>query len=77
MWVTGIMEGLMWREVDANGFLVNSFADTVAAKFPMYVVRATGGLMYLGGALIMAWNLWMTVRAAPARAMSNMAIPAE
>ena len=43
MWVTGIMEGLMWREVDANGFLVNAFADTVAAKFPMYVVRALGG----------------------------------
>jgi hypothetical protein len=42
MWVTGIMEGLMWREVDAQGFLVNSFADTVAAKFPMYVVRALG-----------------------------------
>jgi cytochrome c oxidase cbb3-type subunit 1 len=42
MWVTGIMEGLMWREVDAQGFLVNSFADTVAAKFPMYVVRGTG-----------------------------------
>ena len=34
MWVTGIMEGLMWREVDANGFLVNAFADTVAAKYP-------------------------------------------
>ena len=60
MWVTGIMEGLMWREVDANGFLVNSFADTVAAKYPMYVVRALGGVMYLTGAIIMAWNLWMT-----------------
>ncbi len=43
MWVTGIMEGLMWREVDANGFLVNAFADTVAAKYPMYVVRTLGG----------------------------------
>ena len=60
MWVTGIMEGLMWREVDAQGFLVNSFADTVAAKYPMYVVRALGGLLYLTGGIIMAWNLWMT-----------------
>ncbi|MBP0481413.1 cytochrome-c oxidase, cbb3-type subunit I [Sagittula salina] len=66
MWVTGIMEGLMWREVDANGFLVNSFADTVAAKFPMYVVRAIGGLMYVAGALIMCYNLWMTARRSPA-----------
>ncbi|MCC5985409.1 MAG: cytochrome-c oxidase, cbb3-type subunit I [Rhodobacteraceae bacterium] len=61
MWVTGIMEGLMWREVDAQGFLVNSFADTVAAKFPMYVVRTLGGLMFLTGAIIMCYNLWKTV----------------
>jgi cytochrome c oxidase cbb3-type subunit 1 len=39
---------------------VNSFADTIPAKFPMYVVRALGGILYLGGAIIMAWNLWMT-----------------
>jgi cytochrome c oxidase cbb3-type subunit 1 len=60
MWVTGIMEGLMWREVDANGFLLNSFADTIPAKFPMYVVRALGGILFLAGAVVMAWNLWMT-----------------
>ena len=62
MWVTGIMEGLMWREVDEQGFLVNSFADTVSAKFPMYVVRGLGGVLYLAGGLIMAWNMWMTIR---------------
>ncbi|MFT7593871.1 MAG: cytochrome c oxidase cbb3-type subunit 1 [Paracoccaceae bacterium] len=78
MWVTGIMEGLMWREVDANGFLVNSFADTVAAKFPMYVVRGLGGLMFLSGAIIMCYNLWMTVRRAPAKEASlSVAVPAE
>jgi cytochrome c oxidase cbb3-type subunit I len=65
MWVTGIMEGLMWREVDDQGFLVNSFADTVVAKFPMYVVRAFGGMLFAGGAILMAYNLWMTVRAVP------------
>ncbi len=77
MWVTGIMEGLMWREVDAQGFLVNSFADTVAAKHPMLVVRGTGGLMYLTGASIMAYNLWMTVTRAPAKAEAPAAVPAE
>jgi cytochrome c oxidase cbb3-type subunit 1 len=77
MWVTGIMEGLMWREVDANGFLVNAFADTVAAKFPMYVVRGLGGALFLTGALIMAYNLWMTVRAQPAKAVNNSLVPAE
>jgi cytochrome c oxidase cbb3-type subunit I len=77
MWVTGIMEGLMWREVDANGFLVNAFADTVAAKFPMYVVRGTGGLMFLTGAIIMCYNLWMTVKAQPEKASDNAFVPAE
>ena len=78
MWVTGIMEGLMWREVDANGFLVNSFADTVAAKFPMYVVRGLGGVLFLTGSLIMCYNLWMTVRKAPVKEASlTVAVPAE
>ncbi|MEL7106555.1 MAG: cytochrome-c oxidase, cbb3-type subunit I [Pseudomonadota bacterium] len=62
MWVTGIMEGLMWREVDDQGFLVNSFADTVSAKFPMYVVRGLGGVLFLSGAGIMCWNMYMTIR---------------
>ena len=78
MWVSGIMEGLMWREVDANGFLVNSFADTVSAKFPMYVVRGLGGVLFLAGAIIMCYNLWMTVRAVPAKEKSlSTAVPAE
>ena len=80
MWVTGIMEGLMWREVDANGFLVNSFADTVSAKFPMYVVRALGGGLYITGAIIMCYNLWMTVKRSPAveaDAAAAHATPAE
>ncbi len=77
MWVSGIMEGLMWREVDANGFLVNAFADTVAAKWPMNVVRGIGGVMYLAGAIIMCVNLWKTVRAVPERAPAITAIPAE
>ena len=61
MWVSGIMEGLMWREVDDQGFLVHSFADTVSAKFPMYLVRGLGGILYLGGAGIMCWNMWKTI----------------
>ncbi len=61
MWVAGITQGLMWREYGADGYLVNSFVDTVAALHPMYILRVVGGLMYLTGALIMAFNIWMTV----------------
>ncbi|MEM1129517.1 MAG: cbb3-type cytochrome c oxidase subunit I, partial [Pseudomonadota bacterium] len=77
MWVTGIMEGLMWRETDQYGFLVNSFADTVAAKFPMYVVRALGGVLYLAGGIIMCYNLWMTITRGAEKTPAPVAAPAE
>ena len=77
MWVTGIMEGLMWREVDANGFLVNAFADTVVAKYPMYVTRGVGGLLYLTGALLMVLNVWLTITRMPEKAHIPNAVPAE
>ena len=56
MWVSGIMQGLMWREYDELGFLAYSFVETVAAMHPYYVIRALGGVLYLAGALIMAFN---------------------
>ncbi len=62
MWVSGIMEGLMWRSYDALGFLEYSFVETVAAKFIPNIIRAVGGLMFVIGSLIMAYNLWRTVR---------------
>jgi len=61
MWVAGITQGLMWREYGADGYLVNSFIDTVAALHPMYLMRAFGGLLYLSGAVIMTYNIWMTI----------------
>ncbi len=77
MWVSGIMEGLMWREVDSQGFLVNAFADTVQAKFAMNVVRALGGCLYLAGGIIMAFNLWATVARQPKAHSTAIAVPAE
>jgi cytochrome c oxidase cbb3-type subunit 1 len=63
MWVSGIMQGLMWRAYDKLGFLQYSFAETVAAMHPYYVIRATGGVLFLIGALLMVYNLVKTVRA--------------
>lgn len=67
MWVSGIQQGLMWRDYNEFGFLTYSFVETVKAMHLPYVVRALGGLMYLIGACIMAYNLWMTMRGAVAR----------
>ena len=61
MWVSGIMQGLMWRAYTKLGFLEYSFIETVEAMHPFYVIRALGGALFLAGALIMAWNLWRTV----------------
>ena len=62
MWVSGIMQGLMWRAYDSLGFLEYSFVETVEAMHPFYIIRALGGLLFLSGALIMAYNLWRTAR---------------
>ena len=64
MWVSGIMQGLMWREYDANGFLAYSFVETVEAMHPYYVIRAFGGGLFLVGALIMVYNLYRTIKGA-------------
>ncbi len=63
MWVSGIMQGLMWRAYDHLGFLQYSFVETVAAMHPYYVIRAMGGVLFLIGALLMAYNLYRSVRA--------------
>ena len=62
MWIAGVMQGLMWRAVNTDGTLVYSFVESVKATFPFYVIRLSGGLLYLVGMLIMAWNVIMTVR---------------
>ncbi|OJW59392.1 MAG: cytochrome-c oxidase, cbb3-type subunit I [Sphingomonadales bacterium 63-6] len=61
MWVAGVTQGLMWREYGADGYLVNSFADTVAALHWEYVARAFGGALYLAGAVLLVINVWRTI----------------
>src|SRR5690606_19822011 len=62
MWVSGIMQGLMWRSYDELGFLQYSFVETVAAMHPFYLIRALGGVLFLVGSLIMVYNFWRTAR---------------
>jgi cytochrome c oxidase cbb3-type subunit 1 len=62
MWISGIMQGLMWRAYDSLGFLQYSFIETVEAMHPYYVIRAIGGLFFLIGSLVMVYNLVRTIR---------------
>ncbi len=73
MWVSGIMQGLMWRAYDDLGFLEYSFVETVQAMHPYYIIRACGGLLFLSGGVLMVYNLWQTIRGnAPALAAPAM-----
>lgn len=62
MWIAGVMQGLMWRAINPDGTLVYTFVESVKATYPFYVIRLLGGLLYLAGMLIMAWNTVMTMR---------------
>lgn len=75
MWVSGIMQGLMWRAYDQLGFLEYSFVETVEAMHPFYLIRALGGVLFLLGSLIMVYNLWRTARG-DLRVEAGMAQPA-
>lgn len=61
MWISGISQGLMWRTYNDMGNLQYSFIDVLRASHPLYVVRALGGLLFLGGACVMAYNFYKTI----------------
>ena len=67
MWVNGLMQGLMWRATNDDGTLTYSFAESISASYPGYVVRLIGGMLFLAGMLVMAWNLWKTAKGEIAR----------
>jgi cytochrome c oxidase cbb3-type subunit 1 len=64
MWVNGITQGLMWRAINDDGTLTYSFVEALQASAPGYKVRMLGGLIYASGMLVMAYNVWRTVRGA-------------
>lgn len=64
MWIAGVMQGLMWRAVNADGTLTYSFVDSLEATYPYYTVRFLGGLLFLVGMFIMAYNVWKTISGA-------------
>ncbi|MGZ8250803.1 MAG: cytochrome-c oxidase, cbb3-type subunit I [Methylophilaceae bacterium] len=63
LWISGVMEGLMWRAINTDGTLTYTFVESVKAKHPYYIIRLLGGLLYLSGMLIMLWNVLKTAAA--------------
>ena len=62
MWIAGVMQGLMWRAVNPDGSLTYAFIESIKATYPYYSIRLLGGVLYLAGMIIMAWNMFMTIR---------------
>ncbi|MGB5496858.1 MAG: cytochrome C oxidase Cbb3, partial [Sedimenticolaceae bacterium] len=60
MWIAGVMQGLMWRAVNADGTLTYSFIESVERTYPFYYVRLLGGALFLTGMFFMAYNVWKT-----------------
>ncbi|SDG83349.1 cytochrome c oxidase cbb3-type subunit 1 [Pseudomonas flavescens] len=77
MWVNGITQGLMWRAVNEDGTLTYSFVESLEASHYGYLVRMVGGAIFFSGMLLMAWNTWLTIRAAqPEQYQAAAQIPA-
>jgi cytochrome c oxidase cbb3-type subunit 1 len=76
MWIAGVMQGLMWRAVNADGTLTYTFVESVKATYPFYVLRLAGGLLYLSGMLIMLWNVLKTATAGRATTVNIPAVAA-
>jgi cytochrome c oxidase cbb3-type subunit 1 len=66
MWIAGVMQGLMWRAVNADGTLTYSFVESVKATWPFYAIRLLGGILFFSGMLVMAYNTFKTVVGAKA-----------
>jgi len=62
LWIAGVAQGLMWRASNADGTLTYSFAQVLNTMYPFYGIRLLGGTLFFVGMLMMAWNVWKTVR---------------
>ncbi|MBD3620254.1 MAG: cytochrome-c oxidase, cbb3-type subunit I [Chromatiales bacterium] len=63
MWIAGVMQGLMWRAVNADGTLTYSFTESLVRMYPYYTVRFIGGVLVVFGMFLMAYNVWKTIAA--------------
>ncbi|MCL4408952.1 MAG: cbb3-type cytochrome c oxidase subunit I, partial [Gammaproteobacteria bacterium] len=73
MWISGVMQGLMWRAVNSDGTLTYSFVESLEASYPFYFVRFVGGVFVVAGMLIMGYNVWKTVRSDKVRSSEPLA----
>ncbi|MEW5781295.1 MAG: cytochrome-c oxidase, cbb3-type subunit I [Pseudomonadota bacterium] len=69
LWISGVMQGLMWRATNPDGTLTYAFVESVKASYPFWTIRVVGGLLYLSGMILMAYNMFKTI--ASGKAVDN------
>ncbi len=77
MWINGINQGLFWSALDADGFLkYPDFIQGLLNAYTLYIARLIGGLAYFAGFVLMAVNLWRTIRSgSPTTVRATVAVP--
>lgn len=68
IYVAGLAQGLMWRALDDQGSMAYpDFVETITTIIPMWWVRVIGGVLFLSGVVLMAYNFLMTWLSRPAQ----------
>jgi cytochrome c oxidase cbb3-type subunit 1 len=76
LWISGVMQGLMWRATNADGTLTYAFVESVKASYPFWTIRVVGGLLFLTGMLLMAYNMFKTIASGKAVDDAKVLAPA-
>jgi cytochrome c oxidase cbb3-type subunit I/II len=68
IYAAGLMQGLMWRAIDpeTGQLLYPDFIETTQSIVPLWWLRVLGGVLYVAGVAMLAWNALMTWMARPA-----------
>ncbi|MDX9995037.1 MAG: cytochrome-c oxidase, cbb3-type subunit I, partial [Rhodocyclaceae bacterium] len=76
LWISGVMQGLMWRATNADGTLTYAFVESVKASYPFWTIRVVGGLLFLTGMILMAYNMFKTIASGKAVDDAKVLAPA-
>ncbi len=76
LWISGVMQGLMWRATNVDGTLTYSFVESVKASYPFWTIRVIGGVLFLSGMLLMAYNMFKTIASGKAVDDAKVLAPA-
>jgi len=76
MYWAGFQQASMWKQFTDSGQLKYQFIETVTYMKPFYAIRSFGGFLFLVGAIVMMYNLFMTAKKGKLLANEDAEAPA-